>query len=133
MKKLYTVLIICCFAVKLLAQDQPANFKTAVNKFKQFYNNNQPDSVFAMFSPEMKESLPLEQFKTTTTQLKSQLGDLSQTDLLKFSKPVAIYKASFAKAVFQLNLSLDNQDRIIGLFLARISNRQPLQYLQMLL
>jgi len=118
MKKIYAVVIICCFAATLQAQDQPANFKTAITRFKQFYNGNKPDSIFGMFSPEMKESLPLDKFKTTTEQLKNQLGDLSQTDLLKFSKPLAIYKASFAKAVFQLNLSLDNQNRIIGLFIS---------------
>ena len=117
MKKIYAALFFFyIFSANALAQDQPANFRLAINRFKQFYNDNQPDSIFAMFSPEMKESLPLAQFKLTTGQLKTQLGNLTQADLLTFSKPLAVYKATFANAVFQLNLSLNNQDKIIGLF-----------------
>jgi pimeloyl-ACP methyl ester carboxylesterase len=118
MKKIYALIFLCvALSTRLFAQDQPANFKKAVDKFRQFYNTDKPDSIFAMFSPEMKQSLPLERFKTTTVQLKTQLGDLQQTDVLTFSKPLAVYKATFAKAVFQLNLSLDAQDKIIGLFI----------------
>ncbi len=51
-------------------------------------------------------------------QLKSQLGSLKQIDFLKFSSPLAIYKGTFTNAVFQLNLSLNSQSKIIGLFVA---------------
>ncbi|TSD67793.1 alpha/beta fold hydrolase [Inquilinus sp. KBS0705] len=118
MKKIFFLLTIICVAVRLHAQDQPANFKLAVDKFKQYYNNNHIDSIHAMFSPEMKESLPLDKFKLTTAQLKTQLGNLSKTEVVKFSAPVAIYKATFASAVYQLNLSLNSQDKITGLFIS---------------
>ncbi|MEB0261326.1 MULTISPECIES: alpha/beta fold hydrolase [unclassified Mucilaginibacter] len=117
MKKIYLIAFVLLFAAQLKAQE-PANYAAVANKFKQFYNANQPDSIFAMFSPEMKASLPLDKFKPTTVQLKSQLGSLKQIDFLKFSSPLAIYKGTFTNAVFQLNLSLNSQSKIIGLFLA---------------
>ncbi len=59
MKKIYLIAFVLLFAAQLKAQE-PANYAAVANKFKQFYNANQPDSIFAMFSPEMKASLPLE-------------------------------------------------------------------------
>jgi fermentation-respiration switch protein FrsA (DUF1100 family) len=118
MKKIFFIALVFLIGTKVLAQEQPANYINAVNKFKQFYNNNQPDSIFNMFSAEMKASLPLDKFKPTTIQLKSQLGNLSKTDFLKYSQPLAVYKATFANAVFLLNLSLNSQNKLIGLLLS---------------
>lgn len=118
MKKIFFIALVLILGTKVMAQDQPANYVTAVDKFKQFYNNNQPDSIFNMFSPEMKASLPLDKFKPTTIQLKSQLGNLAKTDFLKYNQPLGIYKATFANAVFLLNLSLNNQNKLTGLLLS---------------
>ena len=118
MKSAFGIIFALFMAVSAIAQAQPANYTLAANKFKQFYNTNKPDSVFAMFSPEMKTSLPLEQFKSTTEQLKSQLGALKQVDFMKLEQPYAFFKATFEKAVFQLNLSLNNQNKLTSLALS---------------
>jgi pimeloyl-ACP methyl ester carboxylesterase len=117
MKRFFGVVIALFFAAGVFAQTQQAGYTAVVNKFKQYYNSNQPDSVFKMFSPEMKASLPLDKWITTTTQIKSQLGNLVQTEVSEFAPPIAIYKASFEKGVFFLNVSLDNKNQIVGLFL----------------
>lgn len=117
MKKIYVLILTVLFVAQLKAQE-PANYAMVAAKFKQFYNSDKPDSIFAVFSTEMKASLPLDKFKATTTQLKSQLGSLKQITFLRYSAPLAIYKANFDNAVFQLNLSLNAQSKIIGLFLA---------------
>jgi len=116
MRKLYGVILILIFAVKAMAQTAPDNYTVAVNKFKQYYNNNQPDSIFNMFSPELKASLPADKWNATTTQLRAQLGSLVKTDFEKFTTPTATYKATFNNAVFFLNLSLNNQNKLIGIF-----------------
>lgn len=118
MKRIYTVTLVLFFAVNLHAQTAPANYLTAVNKFKQFYNNNQPDSIFNMFGSEMKASLPLDKFKPSTVQLKAQLGNIKQTDFVKFEQPLAVFKATFANAVFTLNLSLNSQNKLTALLLS---------------
>jgi fermentation-respiration switch protein FrsA (DUF1100 family) len=116
MKRLYTIILMLLFAVEVMAQSAPANYLIAVNKFKQFYNNTQPDSIYNMFSAEMKTSMPLDKWNSTTTQLKSQLGKLMQTDLTDYTAPTAVYKATFANATYLLNLSLNNQNKLIGIF-----------------
>ena len=117
MKKVGLFILIICFATSLSAQSEPANYVVALNKFKQLYNNNQPDSIFNMFSPEMKAALPLDNFKSTTLQLKSQLGKLLQTDFVKYEAPLAYYKAIFQKGTFLLNLSVNSQTQFTGLLL----------------
>lgn len=112
---LFTVLFIC---VKALGQAEPANYVAAVTKFKQYYNNDKPDSIFSMFSPEMKTALPLDNFKSTTEQLKSQYGDLVKTDFVKYGEALAVYKATFKNNTFLLNVSLNAQNQFTGLLLS---------------
>jgi len=117
MKKITFTILILCFVTGLFAQTEPANYGVAVAKFKQFYNSSQPDSVFKMFGPEMKTALPLENFKSTTLQLKAQLGDLEKVDFIKFNAPLGFYKATFQKAIFLLNVGLNDKDEFTGLLL----------------
>lgn len=118
MKKLYFIVLALFMITQLNAQDQPANYVQAAARFVRFYNSNQPDSIFNMFSPEMKTSLPIDKFKSTTVQLKAQLGNLKKTDFLKYNQPLAVYKATFDNAVFLLNISLNNQNKLTGLLLS---------------
>lgn len=118
MKKISLFLTILFIAVNAFAQAEPANYSFAVSKFRQFYNRNQPDSIFGMFSPEMKSQLPLDKFKPTTQQLKSQYGDLIKTDFVKYGESLAVYKATFQNSTFLLNISLNAQNRLTGLLLS---------------
>ena len=118
MRKVYFTALVLLFTGLLNCQAQPANYIAAANKFKQFYNANKPDSIFSMFSPEMKAALPLDKFKPTTEQLKTQLGNLTTTELVKFNQPLVIYKATFEHAVFLLNISLNGENNITGLLLS---------------
>lgn len=116
MKRVYLIVLGFIIASRLMAQTPPANFTPVLNKFKQFYNSNQPDSIYAMFAPEMKATITLDKWNSTTTQLKSQLGSLLKTEPNKYVAPTAIYKATFSSNVFFLNLSLNNQNKLIGVF-----------------
>ncbi len=119
MNRIYLLIIALLFTCKIFAQAaEPGNYKIASNQFKELYNNNKIDDIFSHFSAEMKTALPLEKFKATTTQLKSQLGNLLYADFVSYNEPLAIYKARFQNGTFLLNLSLDNQDKFIGLVLS---------------
>ncbi|WDF76671.1 alpha/beta hydrolase [Mucilaginibacter sp. KACC 22773] len=117
MKKVSFLVLLLCFAGRIFAQTEPANYKVALNRFIHLYNTNQPDSIFNYFSPEMKTSLPLESFKTTTLQLKAQMGSLDRTDFVKFASPIASYKAAFSKGTYLLNIALNDKNQFTGLFL----------------
>jgi pimeloyl-ACP methyl ester carboxylesterase len=70
-----------------------------------------------MFSPELKTTLPLATFKPTTVQLRSQYGDLLTTEFVKYDGKLAVYRATFKGNTFLLNLALNNQNMLNGLFL----------------
>jgi len=116
MKKIQLLALLFFVASSVVAQTTPANFAPVLAKFTRFYNNSQPDSIYAMFAPEMKTAMPLDKWNATTIQLKSQLGKLVKTETEKYVAPTAIYKATFANSVFFLNLSLNNQNKLVGVF-----------------
>jgi len=118
MKKTAYFIIVLFFTVKTFAQAEPANYTAALAKFKHYYNNNRPDSIFTMFSAEMKAALPLDNFRPTTLQLKSQYGDLVKTEFVKYGGSLAVYKATFKNSVFLLNLSVNAQNKLTGLLLS---------------
>ena len=111
-------MFIALFIHKTYAQAEPANYNFAVTKFKQFYNGGQIDSIFNMFSPDLRSTLPLEKFEPTTAQLRSQFGDLQKTEFVKFDGSLAVYKAIFKSNTFLLNLSLSPQNKLNGVFLS---------------
>ncbi len=117
MKKTIFLLLTLISAINAIAQTEPVNYAVAVNKFKLFFNNEQPDSIYKMFGPEMKSTLTPDDFKSTTTQLKTQLGNLQQTVFTSYAEPVAIYKATFKNSALSLSISLNKENKIAGLLL----------------
>jgi pimeloyl-ACP methyl ester carboxylesterase len=111
---IFFMLMMFC-TVTVSAQSEPANYAAAVSKFKQYYNNNQPDSVFAMFSPDMKTALPIDNFTATTKQLRSQLGNLNSTKFIQYAAPIGEYEATFQNGMFMLNIGLNSQSQFTGL------------------
>jgi len=108
---LLTVLISGAFA-----QTETANYKTIAGKFEQYYNSDKYDSVYALFDANMQKALPPEKTTEFLAGLKDQAGNITQRQFIKMAKgTVAVYKTNFEKAVFTLNMSLDNNLKINGL------------------
>jgi len=118
MKKIIFFAAILLLTVKAIAQAEPVNYSTAIARFTHYYNHDQPDSIFSMFSTEMKAALPIEKFKPTTEQLISQYGNLIKVDFVKISQSLAVYKATFQNNTFLLNLALNSQNKLTGLLLS---------------
>ncbi len=111
-------LLLLCLALNssvLFAQTEPVSYKVAVAKFKTYYNKNQPDSIFSMFSPEVKTALPIDKNKAMVVQLQSQLGDLNQATFKGMSNGVAVYKADFAKSTLAMKVNINAANQFAGL------------------
>jgi len=117
MKKVVFIFLTLFFTASVFAQAAPAAYEVVLNKFVKFYNAGEADSVFMMFSTEMKAAEPLDKFTSTTAQLKDQLGTLDQTSFATYTQPIAAYRAKFKNGIFKLNLALNNDGKITGLFL----------------
>lgn len=92
------------------------NYKNAAAKFKQYYNNNQPDSLYNLFSPEVKAAMTPEVLKQTFTQMHAQIGNLKQTTFTKYVSSAGLYKADYDKISFMLSLSLNGLNQINGFY-----------------
>lgn len=112
--------ILCLLFTSLMggtfAQTETEAYRNIAAKFEQFYNNENYDSVFAMFDANMQKALPSRKTRDFLTTLKQQAGQITKRQFIKYVKTsVAVYKTNFEKALFALNMSLDSNSKINGL------------------
>ncbi len=116
MKRLLFSLITILITTSLLAQTD--NYKMAIDSFQANYNAEKFDEIFNSFSSEMKQALPLEDTREFFKGLKSQVGNIESKEFFSFQKGTyASYKTQFENAVLSVNISLDNENQINGLFI----------------
>ena len=116
MKRLFSFLILFFITNLLFAQTE--NYKIAIDNFQANYNAAKYDEIFNCFSPEMKQALPIENTKQFLISLKSQSGNIESTVFINYQQGTyAMYKTKFEKTVLGVNISLDGQNRINGLFI----------------
>ncbi|WDF56589.1 serine aminopeptidase domain-containing protein [Mucilaginibacter sp. KACC 22063] len=113
MKKL--LLVIALFAIKAYGQGEPLNYKNAIVKFKRYYNAKQSDSIFSMFSPEVRNTMTADKNAQAIGQLQAQSGSMLQTSFLGIDKGVATYKIGFSRNILAMKISLNSKDQLAGL------------------
>jgi hypothetical protein len=101
----------CFVCTHINAQD---NYAEVSQKFLICYNKQTPDSLFILYSPSLKEKLPLNKTRSVLEGLHVEFGDLKSLDLLKQDSGFNAYKASFAHRTMTLLLALDDEYLIEG-------------------
>lgn len=97
---------------------QTENYKTAIENFQENYNSEKYEEIFNAFSTEMKQVLPLENTKQFLSGLKTQVGKIESKEFIEYQQETyATYKTKFEKMVLAVNISLDNENLINGLFI----------------
>ena len=90
--------------------------KVVTEKFVRNYNDDDYNGIFSMFADVMKEALPLDKTTEFLKGLKSQAGNISNREFVKYENGTyASYKTTFERAVFVLNISIDDNSDINGL------------------
>jgi hypothetical protein len=115
-KSLLLVFTILLIGARSFGQTEKSTYKTIVDRFEVNYNADNFEEIFASFSPEMQTALPLDKTKDFLSGLKQQVGKITKRDFVKYEKSYASYKTSFERALFALNISIDNNSKINGLF-----------------
>ena len=99
------------------AQTETAAYKTIADKFELHYNAGNYDSIFSMLDVIMQNALPPEKTNEFFTGLKAQAGQIKKKEFIKYSNgTVAVYKTNFERALFAINISVDKNLKINGLF-----------------
>lgn len=97
---------------------QTDNYKTAIDNFQKNYNTEKYADIFNNFSPEMKQALPIDETKQFLTGLKTQAGKIENKEFVSYQQGTyVIYKTNFEKAVLAVNISLNDQNQINGLYI----------------
>ena len=117
MRNIFSTIILTFFMSNIFGQTEKATYKTVVDNFETQYNKSDYDSIFAMFSPEMQKALPLDKTTDFLTGLKSQAGQITKLQFVKYvNGTYASYKTNFERALLAVNISIDNNSKINGLF-----------------
>lgn len=116
MKNLNFILFILITSLSF-GQTEKEDSKKVSAEFHKFYNSDKYKSIFNLFSAEMKSFLPIEKTKNFIEGLKNKAGKIEKREFIKYENGTyASYKTKFNHALFSLNISLDKNGKINGLF-----------------
>ena len=116
MRKPLFILTVIIIAGNAFGQAESTAYKTTADKFETWYNTARYDSIFALFSSEMQNYLPLEKTTAFLTGLKSQAGKITKRQFINYTSTYALYKTNFERALLNVNISIDDNSKINGLF-----------------
>ncbi len=115
--RMFILFTLLCSAV-LFGQGEKESDRTVVEQFKTDYNQEKYASVFELFSPEIKQALPLNKTRAFLGGLKEEAGKLLEYRFLRYEQvTVAVYKADFERGTFTLNIALNADGEINVLFI----------------
>lgn len=118
MTETITFLLAVLFVTTSFGQTEKLNNKTAADNFEKNYNANNFDAIFSMFGSDMQNALPLNKTKEFLTGLNSQAGKITKRQFVKYENGTyASYKTKFERALFSVNISVDNNSKINGLLI----------------
>ncbi len=116
MKNIICTVLITLTMSNLFGQTEKATSKTVAENFEKNYNSDSFEVIFNMFDIEMQKALPLDKTIDFLTGLKMQAGKISKREFVKYEQTYASYKTNFERALFAVNISIDNNSKINGLF-----------------
>ncbi|MDI9862277.1 M23 family metallopeptidase [Flectobacillus roseus] len=116
MKKYVIAILLIGFVNFVFGQTERISNKNVADSFEANYNSDNFEEIFLSFSPEMQNALPLDKTKEFLIGLKTQVGKITKRQFVKYEQTYASYKTNFERALFAVNISVDNNDKINGLF-----------------
>tara|TARA_R110002020_G_scaffold60152_1_gene163353 strand:+ start:3145 stop:4122 length:978 start_codon:yes stop_codon:yes gene_type:complete len=112
-------LLLALFLLPLLSfgQGEKETYKKVSAEFRQYFNADEYQKLFELFSSQMKAALPIEKTTEFVKGIKSQAGSIEKMEFTKYENGTyASYKTNFERAVFAVNISVDGENKINGLF-----------------
>jgi murein DD-endopeptidase MepM/ murein hydrolase activator NlpD len=116
MQKNLTVLLFTFIVNFAFGQAERTDYKIVTDLFEENYNADHFELIFTSFSSEMQHALPLEKAKEFFTNLKLQAGKITKREFIKYEQTYGSYKTNFERALFTVNISIDDNSKINGLF-----------------
>jgi murein DD-endopeptidase MepM/ murein hydrolase activator NlpD len=116
MKQLLVILFsLVLFSCK--GQKDSANKTSAADKLVGYYNRVHYDSIFYLFSKDMKEGFPLNGVNDFFSNMKESSGEILSYKFIEKNRTYDRYKAELSNGIYWLNISLDAAGKINGLYI----------------
>ena len=117
MKNILLVLIFISYTISF--SQEKDNYKDVASEFQSLYNAEDYESIFNMYDDNMKVALPLEKSNAFFAQnLKSGLGKIVEMEFYKTKQTAHIYKTTFENAIFDVLISLNQNNAINGFYVS---------------
>ncbi|HLN71760.1 MAG TPA: peptidoglycan DD-metalloendopeptidase family protein [Prolixibacteraceae bacterium] len=117
MKRLLVTFFLAIIVNFTFSQTETPVYKSVADSFEKYYNADNYEAIFSMFGTQMQIALPLDKTKEFLTGLKGQAGKITKREFIKYENGTyASYKTNFERALFAVNISVDNSAKINGLF-----------------
>lgn len=126
-KNIISTIILILLTSLTFAQTEKSTYKVVAAEFEKNYNADNFEAVFSMFSDDMKTAVPLSKLTEFLTGLKSQAGSITKREFVRYENgTVAQYKTNFERALYALNISVDNNSKINGFSVTPFKDRSNL-------
>jgi murein DD-endopeptidase MepM/ murein hydrolase activator NlpD len=117
MRNLPFITIIFFFSLELNAQKEEPAYTQVVTRLTDLYNRNNYDSIFTLFSPEMKKALPLAKTIAFFEATKREAGKILSAKFEGYESSYASYKTECYRRLYSTLISIDKNNRINGLYI----------------
>lgn len=116
MRILITGIALVLIAHNGMSQTESAALKKVADQFVENFNANDHKGIFAMFSPQMKTAVPEDPLTASLKGMKQQAGSITSHEFIRYERgTLALYKTTFERGLFGLNISVDGDSKINGL------------------
>ena len=115
MNKILSILTLTLLTFFAFGQTERETYKTVADSFEKNYNSDNFEVIFSTFSPEMQNALPVDKTREFLKGLKVQAGNITKREFVNYEQTYASYKTTFEKALFAVNISVDDNSKINGL------------------
>jgi len=104
--------------VSVYSQVEKDASKKVASLIEEFYNAGNYQNIFELFDENMKANLPLDKTKSFFGGLKAQAGEIQLREFTGYVRGTfASYKTTFDNGLLALNVSVDDDSKINGLFI----------------
>ncbi|MXV37634.1 serine hydrolase [Flavobacteriaceae bacterium Ap0902] len=98
-------------------QTELKNNEGVTKSFIKYYNEDDYQAIFDDFNKEMQAALPLSKASNFLQNLKKQVGNIVDYNFIQYKNGYASYKTNFAQMTLTLNVAVDEESKISGLYI----------------
>lgn len=112
----YSLIIICIFFAYFSCTAQEENSDNIVNRFKNYFNKHQSDSIYRQWNQQAQTNVSKPQLDSLLNNQLYPLGNIESTAFIKKENGLEHFKLVFSKHTLKLILGIDSNKKI-GTFL----------------